>query len=72
MKWVYMATAPNQLVAEMWRGLLRDEGVQARIRSGDTSSFMGLSNYPCRIMVLEDQLKLGREILERNLGHPVE
>ena len=72
MKWVYLTTGPDQLVAEMWRDLLVQEGVRALIRPGDTASFMGVSGYPCRVMVWEDQLERAREVLEEHLGHQVE
>ena len=69
MKWVYLTTAPDQLVAEMWLNLLRNEGVSAMIRPGDTmSNYMGVSTYPCRIMVHEDQVSEARELLEAQLG----
>ena len=68
MKWVYLTTAPDQLVAEMWRDILQDEGVPAMIRAGDTSSFMGVSTYPCRILVDEGQIARAREILAGQLG----
>ena len=72
MKRVHLTTAPAQLVAEMWRDLLRGEGISATIRSGDVSSFMGVSTYPCRIMVQEDQLERARELLEAHLGHEID
>ena len=68
MKWVLLTTAPDQLVAEMWRDLLRGEGVSAVIRPGDAVSFLGVSAYPCRIMVQEDELDRAREILRDRLG----
>ena len=68
MKWVYLTTAPDQLVAEMWRDLLTHEGVSVVIRSGDTSSFMGVSNYPCRIMVREGHYERAKELLDSHLG----
>ena len=68
MNWVILTTAPDQLVAEMWREILIGEGISARIRAGDTASFMGVSNYPCRIMVLEDDRERAAEVLESQLG----
>jgi hypothetical protein len=66
--WVILTTAPDQLVAEMWREILIGEGISARVRAGDTASFMGVSNYPCRIMVLEDDRERAAEVLESQLG----
>lgn len=68
MNWVILTTAPDQLVAEMWREILIGEGISARVRAGDTASFMGVSNYPCRIMVLEDDRERAAEVLESQLG----
>ena len=51
MKWIVVATAPDQMTAEMWSDLLRADGVPAQVRAGDTSSFLGVSFYPCRVMV---------------------
>ena len=72
MKRVNLTTAPDQLVAEMWRDLLRDQGVSAIIRPGDISSFMGVSAYPCRIMVQQDQHERAKEILEAHLGRDID
>ena len=68
MSWVILTTAPDQLVAEMWREILVGEGISALVRAGDTASFMGVSNYPCRIMVQEDDQERAREVLESQLG----
>lgn len=62
-KWVYLATASDQLEAEMWCNLLFEEGVSAMIRPGDTTSFLGVSAYGTRIQVREHQLDEAREIL---------
>jgi len=68
MKWVTVSTAPDQLQAEMWQALLREERIPAVVRSGDTASFLGVSAYPCRVMVQEDNLKRAKEILDEWLG----
>ena len=72
MSWVYLATAPDQLVAEMWRDLLVEEGIAAVVRSGDTASYLGVSAYPCRILVQEEDVERGRKALESRLGREVE
>ena len=61
-RWAYLTTAPDQIVAEMWRDMLAKEGVPARVRPGDVSTFLGVSSYPCRILVAEDQLETAREL----------
>ncbi len=62
-KWVYLTTAPDQVVAEMLRNMLRQEGLNVIVRAGDTTSFLGVSNQPCRLMVDETQLEEAQEIL---------
>ncbi len=68
MNWTYLTTAPDQLIAEMWSQLLRDHGVRAMVRAGDTSSFLGVSGYPCRILVDDGQISRAREVLLSELG----
>ncbi len=58
-----MTTAPDQLIAEMWLQVLHQHGIPAVINPGDTSSFLGVSALPCRLMVSGDYLKQAREIL---------
>ena len=72
MSWVYLATAPDQLVAEMWRDLIVGEGIAALVRSGDTASFLGVSAYPCRVLVREDDYDRAKKVLEASLGREVE
>ncbi len=68
MKWVDLTTAPDQLTAEMWRDVLVDQGIRARLRPGDTTSFLGVSPFPTGLMVDEDQLERAQEVLETSLG----
>ena len=63
MKWVCAATAPDQLVAEMWRELLVGQGIAAVVRSGDTASYLGVSAYPCRVLVRERDLDGAKRVL---------
>ncbi|MFQ5875633.1 MAG: DUF2007 domain-containing protein [Dehalococcoidia bacterium] len=65
MKWKLLVTAPNQLTAEMWRGLLADNGIPAVLRPEDTFSFLGVSSRPCRLLVSEEKLDEARELLGR-------
>ena len=52
----------------MWCGLLRDEGVGAMVRPGDTMTFYyGVSANPCRIMVQEDELDRASQFLDVHL-----
>ena len=68
MKWAYLITAPDQIVAEMWRDALIERGVPAVIRAGDTTSFLGVSAYPCRLLVDEESLEESRRILREDMG----
>ena len=68
MKWVYLATAPNQLEAEMWRELLASEGFAVAVRGGDTISYLGMSTYPTTILVDEAQHDEARKVLDESLA----
>ena len=72
MKWVYLATAPNQLEAEMWRDLLASEGFAVTVRGGDTISYFGMSNYPSTILVDEEQHDAARKVLDESVGRGAE
>ena len=67
MKWVHLTTAEDQLQAEMWVNLLKQDGLSAIIKPGDTVSFLGVSAYPCRILVRERDLDRAKEVLEGSL-----
>ena len=64
MKWVLAATAPDQIIAEMWGGLLADHGIPFRLSPGDTAAFLGVSIRPCGILVQEEMLDDARVVLE--------
>ena len=63
MKWVYLATAPDQLTAEMWAQLLQGEGIPARLKPEDATSFLGVSAMPCRLLVPEGRVSEARAVL---------
>ena len=67
-RWVYLTTAPDQLTAEMWQGLLWAEGCQVMIRVGDTASYLGVTPAPCRLMVPAGRLEEARVLLTERLG----
>jgi hypothetical protein len=60
--WVSLATAPDQISAEMLIEALRDAGIPARISPGDVQSFLGLSNRPCRVLVDRSRLADAEQI----------
>jgi hypothetical protein len=62
-KWVVLTTAPDQLTAEIWKDILAQESIPATINPQDAVSFLGVSSFPCRIMVASGYLKQAREIL---------
>ena len=68
MKWVELTTAPDQLTAEMWCELLRNEGVPAMVKPADTASFLGVSGTSCRVIVPEDQRGEAAAILLERTG----
>lgn len=68
MKWVHLTTAPDQLVAEMWRDLLNDREIPVVIRSGDVSTFLGVTPYPCRLLVDENSRERALRILHEEMG----
>ena len=70
-RWVDLATARDQLEAEMWCNLLVNEGVSAMVRPGDTSSFLGVHAHPTGVRVLEEDLQRARELLAGPLSGEV-
>ena len=70
MKWVVFATAPDQIMAEIWVQLVRAEGIPCRLQPGDTTNFLGVSAAPVRLMTLETDAQRAAQVLER--GHEVE
>ena len=63
-KWVVLEIASDQIQAEMLRDLLIDSGVPAMTGQGDTSSFLGVSLQPVRVMVFEEDLERALQVLE--------
>ncbi len=50
-RWVALDAAPDQLTAELWLALLKEQGIPAMLNPGDVSSFMGVSPGPVRVMI---------------------
>ena len=62
---VFVARAPNEIVATMWKGILEENGVQSMLKS---VSFMESAQYahslfPFDIYVLDSDAEKAREIL---------
>ena len=68
MNWVHLVTAPDQLVAEMWRDVLNGREIPVVIRSGDVSTFLGVTAYPCRLLVDENSRERAIQILHEEMG----
>ena len=62
-RWLLLTTAPDQLTAEIWKDILLQQGVPAMVNPEDTISFMGVSGFPCRIMVAYGYRQRAQEIL---------
>jgi hypothetical protein len=63
MNWVHLATAPDQITAEIWVSILRGEGIAAMIRPSDVVSYLGVSAMGCRVQVDEADLERARDVL---------
>jgi hypothetical protein len=64
MNWKVLTTAPDQLIAESWCGLIRAAGIDCKLQPGDAVGFMGVSVFPVRIMVDELDLELAQSVLD--------
>lgn len=67
-RWVYVATAPDQLSAEMWVELLLGQGIPAMIKAQDTASFLGVSGMACRVLVPREHLAEATQALQQETG----
>jgi hypothetical protein len=63
-RWVPLRTAPDQLAAEIWLGLLEAEHIPAMLAPGDVASFLGVSSIPCRLLVPEDLVPAAERVLD--------
>ncbi len=68
LKWEVFATAPDQLTAESWLGLVRNAGIECKLQPGDTVAFLGVSGLPTRIMARSDYVEIALTILNAYLG----
>lgn len=71
MQWVSLAMAPDQLTAEMWCELLRNEGIPAMVRPSDAVSFLGVSTQACRVVVAEDRRDDAVAVLQKEMGDTI-
>ena len=66
--WSVVGTAPDQLTAEMWRGLLEAQRIPSMLAPADAVSFLGVSTVPCRVLVPEHLIDTAWRALESQLG----
>ena len=71
-EWICVATAPDQLVAEMWQEVLREELIPSMLAPQDAVSFLGLTATPVRVMVPEAMGARATETLAGLQGPPEE
>lgn len=71
-KWESVGTAPNQMAAEIWLEILRENGIEGRLSADDVISFLGVSSRPVRVLVRDDEIELAREILASSAAEPDE
>lgn len=62
-RWLALVTAPNQLVAEMWRDRLVENGVPAMLDPRGAVSYLGLATVPVRVLVREGYEGEARAVL---------
>ena len=68
LKWEVFATAPDQLTAESWLGLVQNAGIECKLQPSDTVAFLGVSGLPTRIMARSDYVEIALTILNAYLG----
>jgi len=63
---VYIATAPNESVANMWAGILEEHGIHCLLKSANLRAAMYAFTYnmTCQIHVLASQAERAKEILD--------
>jgi hypothetical protein len=59
---VKLVTAPNTIVAELWQHVLKNEGIPTMVRPM-IAAFPYMTDGPCDLLVLPEQLDHAREIL---------
>lgn len=62
---VHIATAPNEIVANMWAGILEEDGMRCLLKGGGLQAAMYASplSVPYEIYVLESEAANATEIL---------
>ncbi len=63
---VHIATAPDEVLASLWKGILEEEGIPSLIRRSDLTAAMYVlpGNTECEIHVLASEAQRARDILD--------
>jgi hypothetical protein len=63
---VHIATAPDEVLASLWKGILEEEGIPSLIRRSDLTAAMYVlpGNTRCEIHVLASEAQRARDILD--------
>ena len=61
--WAPVATAPDQVTAEMWAELLQNNGIRAWVGRGDALASRLVPSGPASVMVPASQLKEAKLVL---------
>jgi hypothetical protein len=63
---VHIATAPNEMVANMWSEILEENGIHCLLQGGELQAAMYASPLavPYKIYVLESEAEKAKEVLE--------
>lgn len=67
MEWVPIASVPQQ-IGEMFQDLLWKEGIVSRLETVSPGSFLGVSPYPCRVLVRSEQADFAAAYLREVTG----
>jgi len=62
----FVTRAPNEPIAQMWAGILENEGIHSVIKCQELTAAMYISSSasPCDIFVLSEQSETAKEILQ--------
>ena len=66
--WVVLTTAPEQIVAELWAGFLRSQGIPCQIHPGDVAGFMGVTPFAVRLITRPNFLETAKNALDEMLS----
>jgi hypothetical protein len=66
-RWVDLATAPDQVTADIWVSLLHAYGIPAIVRP-DVPSYLGMSLFACRVQVRESDREEALSLIENEDG----